>query len=256
MPFYDKFDIDLITALQEQLRAAFKKLAPGALNEENLAQVPGEQGVYHLYRKDVLVYVGKADDSLRKRLSEHRFKIMGRRNIEIGEMAFTCLTVSKNWTAVAPETSLINYYKKQPGNYCEWNGNGFGPHDPGRNRETTNKPPEGFDSQFPIRDEWPCSGVTAREWNIRELLMLMKAELPFDLRYQVANKKKYREGHPDYNALTVMVPTAGMPANELLRLITQRIPGWQSTRFPSHLILYKEDRDYTHGTIIWKQPTQ
>ena len=86
--------------------------------------------------------------------------------------------------------------------------------------------------------------------------MRMKAELPFDLRYEVANKKKYREGHPDYNALTVAVPTTGMPAVELLRLITQRIPGWQSTRFPSHLILYKEDKDYTHGTTIWKQPAQ
>lgn len=226
------------------------------MNEENLALVPADQGVYHLYRKAVLVYVGKADDSLRKRLSEHRFKIMGRRNIEVTEITFTCLTVSKNWTALAPETSLIAHYKHQPGNLCEWNGNGFGPHDPGRNRETTNKPPDGFDSQFPVRDDWPCGGVSAGDWNIRELLIQMKAELPFDLRFEVTDKKRYRLGHPDYNNVTVTVPAEGMPVSELLRLVTQCLPGWQSTRFPSHMILYKEARDYTHGIVICRQPRE
>lgn len=197
--------------------------------------------------------VGKTSGSLRKRLTEHRIKITGRRNIEIGEMAFTCLTVSKNWTALAPETSLINYYKNEPGG-CEWNGKSFGPHDPGRNREQTNKPPFGFDSQFPIREDWPCDAVTAKEWNVRDLLVLMKAKLPFDLRFQVANKKKYREGHPDYNSVTVVVPASGMPVNELLRLITRHIPGWQATSFPSHMILYKEAREYAHGIVICRQP--
>jgi hypothetical protein len=253
LPFCDKFDIDLITALQEQLRAAFKKLTPGALTEENLEKVPAEQGVYHLHRSGVLVYVGKAAN-LRSRLRDHRLKIKGRRNIEISEMGFTCLTVSRNWTALAPENSLIDYYKKQSGNSCEWNGKSFGPHDPGRNRETTNKAPLGFDSQFPIRDDWPCGAVTAGEWNIRDLLMLMKAKLPFDLRFEVADKKKYREGHPDYNNLTVTVPATGLPVNELLRLITQQLPGWQSTRFPSHMILYQEARNYAHGIVIWQQP--
>ena len=180
---------------------------------------------------------------------------MGRRNIEIGEMTFNCLTVHKNWTALAPETALITHYKQQTGSVCEWNGNSFGPHDPGRDRETTNKAPDGFDTQFPIREEWPCSGVAAGDWNIRELLIRIKEELPFLLRYEAVDKK-YRQGHPDYNSLTVTVPVAGMPVIELLRLVTQQLPGWQSTRFPSHLILYKEDRDYTHGVIVWKQPTQ
>jgi len=198
------------------------------------------------------VYVGKADN-LKARLSQHRFKIMGRRNIEIGEMTFTCLTVHKNWTALAPENTLIKYYTGQGGNLCEWNGNSFGPHDPGRERETSNKPPDGFDAQFPVKDDWPCDFVEAKEWNIRELLVRIKDELPFLFRYEATNKQ-YRLGHPDYNNLTVTVPAAGMPATELLRLITQRIPGWQSTRFPSHMILYRESREYAHGTVIWRQP--
>lgn len=86
-------------------------------------------------------------------------------------------------------------------------------------------------------------------------LLRIKEELPFLFRYEAVNKN-YRQGHPDYNSLTIIVPAAGMPAIELLGLITQQLPGWQSTRFPSHLILYKEDREYTHGAIIWKQPAQ
>ena len=253
MPFVAHFEIDLVTALAEQLTAAFEGLEQGPLSEENIATVPAEQGVYHLFRKGLLVYVGKAN-SLRGRLSEHRFKITGRRNIGAGEITFTCLTVHKNWTALAPESSLIGHYKGLPGNLCEWNGNGFGPHDPGRDRETTNKPPDGFDSQFPIRYDWPCSGVAAKEWNIRELLIQIKAELPFLLRYQAEDKKKYRGGHPDFNDLSVRAPEPGMPADELLRLVTRQIPGWQSTRFPSHMILYKEAREYVHGTVICRQP--
>ncbi len=239
-------------ALADQLTAAFEQLKPGTLSVENLATTPVEQGVYHLFRNGTLVYIGKADN-LRSRLTEHRTKIMGRRNIEVSEMTFTCLTVHRNWTALAPESSLISHYKQQPGNLCEWNGISFGPHDPGRDRETTNKAPEGFDSQFPIREDWACSGVGAGEWNISELLIRIKRELPFLLRYE-AVRKKFRLGHPDYNNRTITVPQTGMSANELLRLITQLLPGWQSTRFPSHMILYKEAADYLHGTVIWRQP--
>ena len=67
--------------------------------------------------------------------------------------------------------SLIKRYREQSCEVCEWNGISFGPHDPGRDRETTNKDTEGFDAQFPIRDDWPCGFVDARNWNVRELLI-------------------------------------------------------------------------------------
>jgi hypothetical protein len=139
-------------------------------------------------------------------------------------MSFSCLTVHKNWTALAPEESLIKRYREQSYEVCEWNGVSFGPHDPGRDRETTNKDTEGFDVQFPIRDDWPCDFVDAREWNVRELLIRIKKGLPFLLRYEAVNKK-YRKGHPDYNNLVLTVPAAGMPVSELLRLVTRNLPG-------------------------------
>lgn len=250
MPFFRHFEIDIVAALAEQLVTAFEELEQGALSQANIGLVPEEQGVYQLYRNGTLVYVGKADN-LRSRLTQHRRKITGRRNIEIDEITFKCLTIHKNWTAFAPENSLIDHYKTQPG-LCEWNGNGFGIHDPGRERETTNKHPDGFDSQFPIKEDWLCIAVEAGNWNVRDLLVRIKAELPFLLRYEAP--VNYRAGHNEYNAVNVAIPQNGLPVTEILRLITGQLPGWQATRFPSHMILYKEHRDYTHGTIILQTP--
>jgi hypothetical protein len=246
LAFFNEFDLDLVAALAEQLVAAFDGLEVGGLTEEHISTIPSEQGVYQLFRDGTLVYVGKAD-SLRSRLRQHRRKIGGRQKISVEQMGFKCLTVRKNWTALAPETSLIAHYKEHP-ELCEWNGNGFGIHDPGRERETTNKHPDGFDSQFPIRDDWSCAGIDARVWNGGELLAKLKKELPYLLRYDTK--------HKDYGNVKVNVPNVGMSATEILTLITKRLPGWQATRFPSHMILYKEHREYEHGIVIWYQPTE
>ena len=144
----------------------------------------------------------------------------------------------------------MKYYKAAPGG-CVWNGNGFGPHDPGRNRETTNKPPQGFDAQYPIREDWSCTAITAGNWNCNDLLQAIKSQLPFLLRYQVADKNRVGDGHPHYNNVTIEVPQGGMAAEGLLRLIAQNLPGWQATRFPSHMILYEESTQYQHGVRIW-----
>ena len=74
----------------------------------------------------------------------------------------------------------------------------------------------------------------------------MKKEVPYLLRYDTK--------HNDYKKLSVKVLNDGMPAIELMTLITKSLPGWQSTRFPSHMILYKENREYPQGTVIWQQP--
>lgn len=250
MPFYRQFDLDIVSALRDQLIRAFSELQPGPLNQKNIGTVPDEAGVYQLYHVHGVVYVGKTDD-LRKRLKEHREKISGRRNIRLTDVAFTCLSVRSNIHAVS-ESSLIKHYTSIPG-ACSWNGNGFGPHDPGRRREETNKPPDGFDAQFPIRDDWPLAGIKPGHWNCNELLQALKSQLPYLLRYESKTKNRLKEGHPDYNRKVVHVPRRGMAARDLLRLIAQNLPGWQATSFPSHLILYQERRRYEHGTVIWPE---
>jgi len=242
------FEIDIISALSSQLVDAFSKLETGHLSEEELASLPKGQGVYKLYHRGELVYVGKAEQ-LRKRLEEHRFKISGRQNISPSEMGFKCLFVHPNWTALAPESSLIQHYRlTQPGG-CAWNGNGFGPHDPGRDRETTDKPPEGFDAKYPIRHEWVCDWIAAGPHNAFSLLKKLKAGLPYLLRFQTAQKKSPLP-HQDYQNLTVHAPRDQMSAEDLLREIARALPGWQATAFPSHMILYKEDRQYGYGRVL------
>ena len=247
MPCFGDFDVDLGSALREQLLAAFEKLELGPLGDDALSGRTDGQGVYFLFHESELVYVGKAD-SLRKRLTEHRAKIEGRRGIQISSMSFKCLFLSNNWSALAPETSLLSHYKKAKKS-PKWNGKGFGPHDPGRNRETTNKPPQGFDALYPIQDDWRCDLVDAREWNCLDLLLEIKANLPYLLCFQTKTKS-LEKGHPEYNDISVRVPRASMPARELLRLIVGRLPGWQATVFPGHMILYRETKAYKHGEVL------
>ncbi|AXK38510.1 GIY-YIG nuclease family protein [Crenobacter cavernae] len=255
-----KFEIDIISALSSQLEAAFDKLIPGPLTPEILDTLEAGQGIYQLYQTNLLVYVGKADN-LPKRLREHHLKLRGRCDINVGDMSFKCLYVHENWTTLAPETAMIRHYKTKGTGECEWNGNGFGPHDPGRNRELTNKAPDGFDMRYPIKKDWPCAWVVPGTWNALDLLVALKnsEKLPYLIRYETEKLSSdkyadYRKGHPDHRVATVAVPDANMPVVELVRLITQALPGWQSTAFPSHMILYKESRGYRHGTIIHREP--
>ena len=252
MAFHDHFEIDIVAALSDQLELAFEDLEVSPFSTDAIEQVEQEQGVYILFLNEDPVYVGKADSGgLRKRLQEHHHKISGRRNIDVSDMGFKCLYVHRNWTSLAPEKILIKHFKDA--GHGEWNGIGFGPHDPGRDRETTAKPPHGFDNRFPIRDDWPVGSVAAGEHNARELLMAMKTELPFLLRYQTANSNRWRDGDPAYNDVIVDVPADGMPARDLLRVIAEAIPDAQATVFVSHMILYIEEREYPHGEVIWPE---
>jgi Eco29kI restriction endonuclease len=241
-----RFDIDIKRALTSQLLDSFGALAPAPLEDDEVQTVEGEPGVYQLFNEETLVYVGKTDGSMRKRLSEHVEKISGRNNISLDEMTFSALYVSPNWTALAPETTLIAHYRRE--GLCAWNGNGFGPHDPGRSREETNKPPDGFDAQYPIKGDWSCDWIEAGSHNCSALLRSLKSGLPYLLRYQTTGS--LAAGHPDYNEVTVDVPQTGMPATELLALISSHLPGWQATAFPSHLILYNQSRDYAYGRVL------
>lgn len=242
--FHRNFFINIIDAMTSQLLEALDSLTGVELNKENLQAVPVNEGVYILFHNGNLVYVGKAND-LQGRLGEHLEKITGRHNILPTQMTFVCMSVGEGWTALAPESTLINALKKRNIGLCTWNGAGFGPHDPGRDRETTNKPSEGFDSNFRIKCDLPCDWIDARQWNVLDLLLALKRKLPYLLRYQTSGH--WTKGHPDYNDVSVLVPQTGMQAKDLLAKIVHVLPGWQATLFPSHMILYKEKRDYKYG---------
>jgi hypothetical protein len=244
------FEFDLATPFFEQLLAVFDALGTVPLDATHITQLEPHQGVYGLYRNQTLVYIGKADNPLPDRLQDHQIKLTGRQNIATDEMRFKAVYLAKTWVPLAPEAMMIKHFRAQ--DLCEWNGNGFGPHDPGRNRETTNKPPEGFDATFPIKADWPCEGVKAGTHEANSLLQTIKRQLPFCFRYETDNPRgAWTRGSQKYNGKQITVLRDSMPANQLISEIARQLGAtWQATEFPSHIILYEENKDYTFGTRL------
>jgi len=101
---------------------------------------PLASGIYALYFKGKLVYIGKASRgttkskrTLRSRLNEHVSKIANRRNITLADMKCRYLTFSSEWWVFAAEFGLMAHY--QP----EWNESGFGSKVPGIGRPGTHR---------------------------------------------------------------------------------------------------------------------
>jgi hypothetical protein len=106
-------------------------------------------GIYALYFKGRLVYIGKASKettkskrTLRGRLAEHCGKISRRRNITLADIKCRYLTFASEWWVFAAEFALAAHY--QP----EWQGSGFGPKTPGIGRPGTDRVSR-WDTLFP-----------------------------------------------------------------------------------------------------------
>jgi hypothetical protein len=141
-----RFEFDLDRGIR--LQAVEKLEASPSLT---LAKDVGPQssGVYALFHKHRLVYIGKASKgttkskrTLRARLNEHVAKISGRKNINVGEVTCRYLTFSSEWWVFAAEFALINHYSP------EWNASGFGSKVPGKGRPGTERVSR-WDDQFP-----------------------------------------------------------------------------------------------------------
>jgi hypothetical protein len=132
-----QFDFDLDRGIREQ---AVEKLEASPLFDLAKGVGPLESGVYALYFKGKLVYIGKASKgttkskrTLRARLSEHVGKISGRRNITLADMKCRYLTFASEWWVFAAEFALIAHY------HPEWNGSGYGSKIPGVGRPGTDR---------------------------------------------------------------------------------------------------------------------
>lgn len=131
------FDFDLDLGIREQV---VKKLELSPAYQLARGVGPRESGIYALYLKDALVYVGKASKgtttsqrTLRARLSEHAGKLSGRENISLTDMTCRYLTFSSEWWVFAAEFALITHYTPK------WNASGFGSKTPGKGRPGTDR---------------------------------------------------------------------------------------------------------------------
>ena len=141
-----RFEFDLDRGIQEQVIEKLESSPPLPL-EDRVG--PTDSGIYALYFRDRLVYIGKATKeltaskrTLRARLAEHRRKIEGRKNITLAEMRCRYLTFDSEWWVVAAELAVMTHYKP------EWNASGFGSKTPGVGRPGTHRVSR-WDAQFP-----------------------------------------------------------------------------------------------------------
>lgn len=131
------FDFDLDRGIRQQV---VEKLEASPLLQLCKTTGPPLSGIYALYYKDKLVYIGKASRgttkskrTLRGRLGEHCGKISGRRNISLDDVKCRYLTFNSEWWVFAAEFALMAHYRP------EWNESGFGSKTPGSGRPGTHR---------------------------------------------------------------------------------------------------------------------
>lgn len=144
-----RFDFDLDRAIRDQV---VERLEGSPVLPLSKGTGPQSSGIYALYHKHRLVYVGKASKettksgrTLRARLNEHVGKISKRDNISLGEVEVRYLTFTSEWWLYAAEFVLMKYFSP------EWNFSGFGSKTPGKGRPGTHRV-SAWDQQFPPRD--------------------------------------------------------------------------------------------------------
>lgn len=244
-----EFRLSITRALGDQLSDALAKLSPAALTVEHISNVTARGGVYQLYLRGDLVYIGKADRNLRDRIGIHRRKVSGRENISVDDMSFIAVYVDEDLSAVAPETLLINRHRGL--GELPWNFNGFGNKDPGRERDTSAVQENHFDTLYPANLELICEGLDPGEHSVADVLLSLKAELPYTFRFQGGGKATSKM-LVDYSQATVGIPASPVTANVIFELIGKAMPaGWQITALPGYVIMYKESKHYPSARRLY-----
>jgi hypothetical protein len=255
MEGFAEFEFDLPRALRAELISLLDGMATGLLQSDVTDGVPEAQGVYQLFYNDTLVYIGKtdADAGLRTRLTRHARKILHRPTLT-GAVRFKAVRIMV-FTAMDLETQLIKHYRDGDDGAATWNGSGFGSNDPGRERETTNRAPEGFDAKHPISIDLPGDLLEEGIMTAAAAVMALKRALPYTLRYETRRNAQGRalrgQPHADLLATHVTIPAGVQTVRGLLDRIRSTLGAdWQATAFASHVILYKERRTYQYGSAI------
>ncbi|WP_159094732.1 GIY-YIG nuclease family protein [Stenotrophomonas sp. ESTM1D_MKCIP4_1] len=226
-------------------------MKPATLSESNITAmgISGDgQGVYQLFYKGELAYIGKTDleAGLRKRLLRHANKISSRKNIEKKDVKFLSLRVYV-YSAMDLESSLIAYYKKQK-TPAFWNTSGFGSNDPGRQRDTSGVKESHFDSLYPIDLDWSVGEALIESKTIADALIILKKNTPYLIRFETNRKKA---PHADLaNCAAPQFNKNESVGSALLKISRSLGAKWQITALPGYVIVYREKREYAHGTVI------
>ncbi len=250
IPGYRDFEFDLPGALLLRLVEILDGMVAAPLSQANLGHVPEAQGVYQLFLDDQLVYIGKTDAEagLHRRLRRHEQKIQHRQRLGPARVSFKAVRIYV-FTAVDLETQLIAHY----GGFrmVRWNGSGFGSNNPGRERDTTNFKADHFDAIYPIDIDRALAVPLLFVGTPAAILTSLKQAVPYIFRFETAAPRS-RQPHADLTVTPIELPVATLPTARTIisAVVAQLPPGWQAVQLPRHLILYKEARAYSHGTVV------
>lgn len=251
MEYFQDLEFDLPTAMLSQLVGLFDQMTPGPLNERAVSELPEEQGVYQLFFKDNLVYVGKtdADAGLKQRLLRHAKKIRSRQNLHQSEVTFKAVRVYV-FTMMDLEALLIKHYRSANMSLA-WNFSGFGSNDPGRNRDNSKIKKDHFDSLYPIDLEFKVRVFQSEaDQSVAMVLKQLKENLPYTIRYENAGGRS-KQPHNDLMECQVQLSLADGSALDILRKVKAALGDeWQITALPGYVIIYKESVHYAEGKII------
>ena len=196
------------------------------------------QGVYLIHLAKVPFYLGKADD-VALRLKGHLNKLKGRQKINLSKVGYKALLLDKSMSTAANEDVLIAIFGNKHSGM--WNNKGFGPKDPGQERDTTK--PSAFDQQHPIRADYPLEDIQDSE-TVESLFIKMKAQLPFVFRYKLQDEVETR---------TVHLTGIARQADRLLASAVKVLdPGWQAAVLSYGMVVYKDNKVYKYAAQVFK----
>lgn len=237
------YAFDFFRIINEQLTAELKTVPATILNDAALAALSSyqyenhvTQGVYVLHEDDTPVYVGKAYDVC-ERLAQHRGKLIGRQNINIDEIKYQAILLEKSMSTAVNETLLIELYKEVGA--AGWNGTGFGPKDPGKERDTTE--PGKFDADHPIKSNWPIK-ISDSDNTAAKVSAALKKQAPFVFRYKIESE--------DTNKPMNLI-SSYMPADSLFTILVETLgQGYRGAILSFGMVLYKNLKKYPYGQTI------
>ncbi len=242
------YSFHFLDTVSQQLVDKLDEIKPLTLTKQRLKELAAfqnskhaKQGIYVLYLQGAPVYLGKADN-VEDRLSQHRNKLSGRNNVVLTEVGFKALLLDRSMSTAANEATLIAFFSKAHKGL--WNKRGFGPKDPGKNRDTTR--PGYFDQNFPIRTDYPVPSIT-NEMTIGALFKIMKTELPYVFRYQrlpapIANTRLDLTGVPHEAAALLRHALLSFPA------------GWHAAFVSFGMVVYRGSKAYWYTAEVIVSP--
>ena len=236
------YSFDFLDTISKQLQEKLDQLGVTILRDDQLVGLElfqhenfRKQGVYVIHYENIPKYIGKANN-VAERLKQHFKKLTGRQNIDPSKIGYKCLLLDNSMSTAANEDLLIEKYREIHSGL--WTGQGFGPKDPGRERDTT--APGSFDQSHPIRLDFQQEGIHDEE-TVKSLCKKLKTSLPYVFRYKVNSR---------CNESMNLAGVERYPKPLVQALINHLGEGWRGAILSYGMVIYENKKSCPFGEVI------